>query len=76
MFIKGKMYWFGVVNLLLIICTIQLAINANLNPKKDFSSFTMWIVLGAYLAYVLIWIITFIVRFGKPEKRPGDFEQY
>jgi uncharacterized membrane protein len=66
MFIKGKMCWFGVVNLLLIICTIQLAINANLDPKKGFSSSTMWMVLGAYLICLLIWIITFIVRFRKP----------
>ena len=66
MFIKGKMYWFGVVNLLLIICTIQLAINANLHPKEGFSSFAMWMVLGAYLICLLIWIITLITRFRKP----------
>lgn len=65
MFIKEKMYWFGVVNLLLIICTIQLAINANLDSKKGFSSSAMWIILGAYLICLLIWIITFITRFRK-----------
>jgi len=65
MFIKEKMYWFGAVNLLLIICTIQLAINGNLNPTEGFSSSTMWVVLSAYLAYLLIWITTFIIRFRK-----------
>ncbi|MEE3719847.1 DUF1648 domain-containing protein [Tumidithrix elongata RA019] len=65
-YLKQSFGWFGVMTLLLVIVAFQLTFLANLDPAKSFSSFWLFLSLGAYLISVVIWIVALYRRFHKP----------
>ncbi|MFQ5990318.1 MAG: DUF1648 domain-containing protein [Candidatus Methylomirabilales bacterium] len=64
-FIRRQMLWFGIVTLIFNICTIQLAIRANLLDIHHFSSGSMWTLLGGYCMFTLVWLVHFISKFRR-----------
>jgi uncharacterized membrane protein len=67
-FFAEKMLEFGNATTLFLIITFQLTFEANLNSTRHFSSVTMWMLLGGYLFFVVMWIIRLISRFHKTDK--------
>ncbi|HEY9616658.1 MAG TPA: DUF1648 domain-containing protein [Microcoleaceae cyanobacterium] len=65
-FIREQLRWFGVANLLLMVCVFQLAISANLNPPPKLPVVQIWTVLGAYLIYTIGWLVNFYQHFRRP----------
>lgn len=65
-FAKFKTYfqWFGVGLLTLAICVNQLVYNANLTRESLDQG--IWVVLGLYLLFVVIWMIKFVRAFRIP----------
>ena len=57
---------FGVVTMTLILCTIQLAIEANLEGGNGLRAGVMWLLVGGYLVYTGLWIIRIYRRFRIP----------
>ena len=54
--------WFSIALLSLFIAVNHLVFQANLT-KQNLSRTTMWLVLGAFLAFTIVWLIKFIRRF-------------
>lgn len=64
-FVQRQMLWFGNASMILVICTIQLALRANLPEADRLSTTSMWILLGAYGIFALVWLVRFVSRFSK-----------
>lgn len=64
--IRQQLGWFGVANLLLMVCVFQLAISANLNPPPQLPLIPIWILLGGYLLYTIVWLANFYQQFRRP----------
>jgi uncharacterized membrane protein len=56
------LHWIGIATLALLIAMNQLVFDANLNPPVNLSA-ASWILIGAYLAFVLVWTIWLYRRF-------------
>lgn len=65
------MVWFGCAVLLTIIGVFQLALEANLRADKRLSN-QMWILLGGYLVFTLLWAVQFYRRFKSLPSQPGS----
>jgi uncharacterized membrane protein len=61
-----EMGWFGIAILMMIISTTQLAINANLAGGDNLRSETMWMLLGGFFAFTVVWLIRLYRRFRVP----------
>ena len=68
-YFKNQMLGFGAVTMVLLICTMQLAIDANLNPPPMLSSAVFWFLVG-YLAYTVVWTVRLITRFTRIPDHP------
>ena len=58
--------WFCISLLILFIAVNQLVFQANLE-KKPLPSAPMWVILGLFFTFVIIWLILFIGQFRKPK---------
>lgn len=63
------LHWFGVATLALLIAMNQLVFNANLRPPANLSS-ASWLLIGAYLAFALAWMIGLLWRFRVSHNAP------
>ncbi len=54
--------WFSILLLTLFIAVNQLVFYANVR-SENLSSATMWLILGAFFAFVIFWLVKFIRRF-------------
>ena len=63
-FLQTQLHWFGVVNMVLAIYTVQLVFQGNLEASPRLSDSFLWIMLG-YLVFVAIWIARLLLRFQK-----------
>jgi len=64
--ISAYLLWFGVGTLMLISHAMGMALAENLEPRPRFGE-SMWWSLGAYLAFVAVWMVVFIRRFYRAE---------
>jgi len=63
--LDDQMGWFGIAILILLVATIQLAINANLDGGALPSSI-MWFLLGGFVAFAILWTVRLYRRFAVP----------
>ncbi len=63
--LRSQLTWFGLSVLAFIVIVMQFAIVANISPDQTFSSGTILIILGIFLAGTLIWSINMIRQFTK-----------
>jgi uncharacterized membrane protein len=63
--LKEEMGWFGNGVLVMMVATLQLAINANL-PGGGFRTDLMWILLAAFFLFTGLWLVRLYRRFAKP----------
>lgn len=54
--------WFSVLLLLLFIAVNQLVFRANITGQ-NLSSKAIWLILGAFFAFMIFWLVKFIRRF-------------
>lgn len=69
-FIAAMMGWFGCGVLFALIAGTYLAMRANLAPDRGFNSQSMLVVLGVFLASLIVWMICFIRHFQRAS--PGS----
>ncbi len=60
--IRNNFEWFSVALLSLFTAVNQLVFRANIN-RENLLSTEMWLIIGAFLAFTIIWLIKFIRRF-------------
>ncbi len=65
--IEKQMILLGNATMMLIIGTMQLVFQANVDRSNRISGETMWIMLGAYICISIIWTVQFIRKFRKPQ---------
>ena len=63
--IADDMGWFGIAILMLLIATIQLAIQANLAGGGLLSD-VMWLLLGGFVVFAILWTVRLYRRFALP----------
>jgi uncharacterized membrane protein len=62
--LEEEMGWFGNGVLVMMIATIQLAINANLPGGPGFRSDLMWILLAGFFLFLVFWLVRLYRRFA------------
>ena len=64
--LEQEMGWFGIAILIVIILTIQFAINANLEADGGMRAGQMWILVGGFFVFTGIWLVRLYRRFRLP----------
>jgi len=62
--LEEEMGWFGIAILLLMIWTLQLAINANLPGGGELRSDVMLMLLGGFFVFTIVWVVRLYRRFA------------
>jgi uncharacterized membrane protein len=62
-YFRAQMAWFGCALLFLLLYAVSLAINANLPSIGHFDSRGMWLVLGGFFLFSIIWTVRFLRHF-------------
>lgn len=58
-YLREKMAWFGIVNLVFGGVVSQLVFNANSAPNQRLDGSAFFVLLTAYFVFVIIWLYTF-----------------
>ncbi len=66
-YFEHSFQWFGAATLILLITAIQLTFEANLQPEPVLNLKVFLTVFFGYLAFVIIWMISFYRKFSKTE---------
>ncbi len=66
--IEKQMTLFGNATMILIIGTMQLVFQANVNGSDRISGEAMWIMLGIYIFISIIWTIQFMRKFKNSQQ--------
>jgi uncharacterized membrane protein len=64
-----QMGWFGCGLLALLLCGLYNAVAANFRPDHHFDSSSFYAVLGAFLAFIIVWLVRLLSHFARV---PGD----
>jgi uncharacterized membrane protein len=64
--LAGRLEWFGVATMGLLVAVFQLAFQANLRPEHRLDSGMMWVLLGCYLTAVVVWMVGMLRAFRTP----------
>ena len=64
-YMTQMMAWFGAAILGMIVIINQMVIQANLGAEKRLSGL-MWVVLAAFLGFVIVWMVILFRRFRLP----------
>lgn len=64
--LEQELGWFGIAVLVMILCTLQLTINANLEGSRALQADQMWLLVGGFLAFAGIWLVRLYRRFRVP----------
>jgi len=62
-----QMGWFGCALLALLLCGFYFAISANLKPDHQFDSTSFLAGLGAFTAFIIVWLVRLMGHFRKPQ---------
>ncbi len=60
-----QMGWFGCALLALLLCGLYNAVAANLKPGQHFDSGSFYIALGAFLAFIIFWLVRLLSHFAR-----------
>jgi uncharacterized membrane protein len=66
-YFEHSFQWFGVANIVLMVCVMQLTFEANLRPEPVLDGKGFLIVFSGYMAFVIIWVILFFLKFRKAD---------
>ncbi len=66
--IEKQMTLLGNATVMLIMGTMQLVFQANVDGSRRISGETMWIMLGLYIFISILWTVQFIRKFRKPQQ--------
>ena len=64
-FMTRQIEWFGIGTLILVMCVLWIAMEANLTPDRTIDSTKMWWLLGAYLTFGTVWLVRFVRTFRR-----------
>jgi uncharacterized membrane protein len=68
-----QMGWFGCALLTLLLSGLYIAVAANFRPDHHFDSGSFYIVLGAFLTLILIWLVRLLSHFSSvPQQNVGS----
>jgi len=66
-----QMGWFACALLALLLCGLYSAVTANFRPDHHFDSGSFYVVLGAFLAFIIVWLARLLSHFARlPEGSP------
>jgi uncharacterized membrane protein len=60
-----QMGWFGCALLALLLCGLYNAVAANFRPDHHFDSGSFYVVLGAFLAFIIVWLVRLLSYFAR-----------
>jgi uncharacterized membrane protein len=60
-----QMGWFGCALLALLLCGLYNAVAANFRPDHHFDSGSFYAVLGAFLAFIIFWLVRLLSHFAR-----------
>ena len=60
-----QMGWFGSALLALLLCDLYNAVAANFRPDHHFDFVSFYVVLGAFLAFIIVWLIRLLSHFAR-----------
>jgi len=60
-----QMGWFGCALLLLLLCGLYEAVAANLKPDHTFDSTSFYIALGAFFAFIIVFLVRLLSHFSR-----------
>jgi uncharacterized membrane protein len=60
-----QMGWFGCALLALLLCGLYNAVAANFRPDHHFDSGSFYAVLGAFLAFIIVWLVRLLSYFAR-----------
>jgi uncharacterized membrane protein len=66
-----QMGWFGCALLALLLSGLYIAVAANFRPDHHFDSGFFYVVLGAFLAFVIVWLVRLLSHFGRARQQNG-----
>jgi uncharacterized membrane protein len=66
-----QMGWFGCALLAFLFCGLYNAVAANFRPDHHFDSGSFYVVLGAFLAFVIVWLVRLLSHFGRARQQNG-----
>jgi uncharacterized membrane protein len=65
-FLAQQLVWFGFASGVFFVALLQVTLRANLDEQHRLDKTSFLIYLGGYLAFTLLWVIHFLVRFRRP----------
>lgn len=66
-YLGTQMGWFGCGLLALLLCGFYYAVSANLRPDHTFDSSSFLVGLGAFSAFIIVWLVRLLGHFRKPQ---------
>ena len=60
-----QMGWFGCALLALLFCAFYNAVAANLGPNHTFDSGSFYVALGAFFAFLIVWLVRLLSHFAR-----------
>lgn len=67
-YFRVSFLWFGVATLILLVGTMQLTFEANLQANPVLNNTKFLIIFVGYMTFVIVWMILFYQKFGKTEQ--------
>jgi uncharacterized membrane protein len=72
-YLGAQMGWFGCALLALLLSGLYIAVAANFRPDHHFDSGSFYVVLGAFLAFILVWLVRLLSHFSRvPQPNVGS----
>ena len=64
-YLGTQMGWFGCALLALLLSGLYIAVAANFRPDHHFDSGSFYAVLGAFLAFIIVWLVRLLSHFSR-----------
>jgi uncharacterized membrane protein len=64
-YLGTQMGWFGCALLALLLCGLYIAVEANFRPDHHFDSGSFYMLLGAFLAFIIVWLVRLLSHFAR-----------
>lgn len=71
-YVKRMMLWIGVMTLLLLMAVFQLVVDANTHIPPRLDSTRLYVIVGAFIVFMLLWAWAFWRKFARLPAASGD----
>ena len=71
-YVKRMMLWIGVMTLLLLMAVFQLVVDANTHIPPQLDSLRLYVIVGAFIVFMLLWAWAFWRKFARLPAASGD----